>query len=117
MRIVVIDPRRTDTCELADLHLALLPGTDVALFHGILHILLWEDWIDRSFIAEHTEGFADLKELVRDYTPTAVADICGIDRADLQRCAEWIGTVRRASFRSGAWGSTSPAPAAPRTAH
>ncbi|MFO6384907.1 molybdopterin-dependent oxidoreductase, partial [Pseudomonas aeruginosa] len=44
MRIVVIDPRRTDTCELADLHLALLPGTDVALFHGILHILLWEDW-------------------------------------------------------------------------
>ncbi|MEA1157322.1 molybdopterin-dependent oxidoreductase, partial [Klebsiella pneumoniae] len=37
MRIVVIDPRRTDTCELADLHLALLPGTDVALFHGILH--------------------------------------------------------------------------------
>lgn len=95
MRIVVIDPRRTDTCELADLHLALLPGTDVALFHGILHILLWEDWIDRSFIAEHTEGFADLKELVRDYTPAAVADICGIDRADLQRCAEWIGRSPR----------------------
>lgn len=92
---MVIDPRRTDTCELADLHLALLPGTDVALFHGILHILLWEDWIDRSFIAEHTEGFADLKELVRDYTPAAVADICGIDRADLQRCAEWIGRSPR----------------------
>ncbi|MEG6815403.1 nitrate reductase, partial [Pseudomonas aeruginosa] len=79
---------RTDTCELADLHLALLPGTDVALFHGILHILFWEDWIDRSFIAEHPEGFADLKELVCDYTPTTVADICGIDRAELPRCAE-----------------------------
>ncbi|TBW09404.1 nitrate reductase [Azotobacter chroococcum subsp. isscasi] len=91
MKIIVVDPRRTDTCELADLHLAILPGTDVALFHGILHILLWEGWIDRAFIDAHTEGFDALKKLVRDYSPAAVADICGISVDSLQSCAELIG--------------------------
>ncbi|THG84455.1 nitrate reductase [Pseudomonas sp. A-1] len=91
MKIIVVDPRRTDTCELADLHLAILPGTDVALCHGILHILLWEGWIDRAWIDAHTEGFDALKKLVRDYTPAAVADICGISIDNLQLCAELIG--------------------------
>ncbi|WKN24213.1 nitrate reductase [Azotobacter vinelandii] len=91
MKIIVVDPRRTDTCELADLHLAILPGTDVALFHGILHILLWEGWIDRAWIEAHTEGFDELKKLVRDYSPAAVADICGISVGSLQTCAELIG--------------------------
>lgn len=91
MKIIVVDPRRTDTCELADLHLAILPGSDVALCHGILHILLWEGWIDRAFIDTHTEGFDALKALVRDYTPAAVADICGISVENLQSCAELIG--------------------------
>ncbi|QMV61239.1 molybdopterin-dependent oxidoreductase [Pseudomonas berkeleyensis] len=91
MKVIVIDPRRTDTCDLADLHLAILPGTDVALFHGILHVLLWEGWIDRAYIDAHTEGFEALKALVRDYTPAAVAEICGIDCQALQACAQWIG--------------------------
>lgn len=91
MKLIVIDPRRTDTAEQADLHLAILPGTDVALLHGILHILLWEGWVDRAFIDAHTEGMAELKGLVRDYGPLAVAQICGIAVDDLQRCAEWIG--------------------------
>ena len=92
MKIIVIDPRRTDTCDLADLHLAIAPGSDVALFHGILHLLLWEDWIDRSFIESHTVGLADLKNLVRDYTPGLVAQLCEISVEQLQQCAEWIGT-------------------------
>lgn len=91
MKIIVVDPRRTDTCDLADLHLAILPGTDVALFHGILHILMWEGWIDHAYITANTEGFEALKSLVREFTPTAVADICGIAQADLLRAAELIG--------------------------
>ncbi len=93
MQIIVVDPRRTDTCELADMHLAIQPGTDVALFHGILHILMWEGWIDRQFIDQHTEGFDALKSLVRDFTPQMVADLCGINVTDLQTCARWIGTT------------------------
>ncbi|MFJ3050901.1 molybdopterin-dependent oxidoreductase [Pseudomonas nitroreducens] len=91
MKLIVIDPRVTDTAEQADVHLAILPGTDVALFHGILHILLWEGWIDRDFIDAHTEGLEELKALVRDYGPLAVAEICGIAVDDLQRAAQWIG--------------------------
>lgn len=94
MKVVVIDPRRTDTCELADLHLAILPGTDVALFHGILHLLLWEDWIDRDFIQAHTDGLAELKRLVHDYTPQMVTQLCGISVEQLRLCAQWVGTSR-----------------------
>ncbi|MBU3055634.1 nitrate reductase [Pseudomonas indica] len=93
MKIIVVDPRRTDTCDLADLHLAIQPGTDVALFHGILHILMWEGWIDRRFIDAHTQGFDELKSLVRDYSPAMVAELCGMSLDDLQTCARMIGSA------------------------
>ncbi|WP_443199648.1 nitrate reductase [Pseudomonas sp. B392_1p] len=93
MRIIVVDPRRTDTCELADLHLAILPGTDVALFHGLLHLLLWEGWIDRAYIDAHTQGFDELKQLVRDYSPASVAGLCGISLEELQHCARLISSA------------------------
>jgi len=51
MKVIVADPRRTDTAELADLFLPLLPGSDGRLFHGLLPIMLWEGWIDASYIA------------------------------------------------------------------
>lgn len=92
-RIVVVDPRRTDTCQIADVHLAIKPGTDVALLHGILHILMWEGWINRTFIDAHTTGFTELQTLVRDYTPEAVARTCGIDQTDLQSVARMIGAA------------------------
>lgn len=92
-RIIVVDPRRTDTCEIADLHLAIEPGTDVALFHGILHIMLKEGWIDRAFIDTHTDGFDDLKNLVRDYSPAMTAQLCGISEDDLHSAAKLIGTA------------------------
>src|SRR5436190_7797891 len=90
LKIVVVDPRRTATAEIADLHLAIEPGTDVALFHGMLHVMLWEDGIDGDYIARHTTGFAALKELVRDYTPEKVAQICGIRVDDLVQAARWF---------------------------
>lgn len=92
MKVIVIDPRRTDTCGLADLHLAILPGTDVALFHGILHLLLREDRVDRDFIEAHTEGLAPLQDRVREYPPALVAQLCGISPEQLHQCAEWVGT-------------------------
>src|SRR4029453_18409421 len=49
MKLMGADPRRTDTAEVADLHLALLPGTDVALFNGMLHVMLWENLVDHGF--------------------------------------------------------------------
>src|SRR3990167_3982605 len=87
MKIVVADVRRTDTVELADLFLQIQPGTDVMLFHGMLHLMLWEGWTNPAFIAAHTSGFEDLKATVRDYTPDAVAQTCGIRKKDLLEAA------------------------------
>jgi assimilatory nitrate reductase catalytic subunit len=90
MRIVVVDPRRTETAEFADLHLAIQPGTDVALCHGMLHAIIWDDLIARDFIAQHTEGFEALKALVRDMTPQHAASLCGIKVEDLLQAARWF---------------------------
>ncbi len=92
LKIVVVDPRRTDTAQAADLHLAILPGTDVALFNGMLHVMLWEGLLDMAFINAHTNGFESLKNTVREYTPKMVSDICGIKEAEIITAAEWFGT-------------------------
>lgn len=91
MKIVVVDPRRTDTAQFADLYLPIQPGTDVALFNGILHLLLWDGMVDMSYINAHTEGFDALKTTVREYTPSMVAGICGIREEDLITAAKWFG--------------------------
>ncbi|WP_028241838.1 nitrate reductase [Stutzerimonas azotifigens] len=93
MKLIVIDPRRTDTAELADLHLAIRPGTDVALFHGLLHLLIAEERIDRAFIEAHTEGFDALEQLVREHTPAQVSALCGIDEDALRQAARLIGAA------------------------
>jgi assimilatory nitrate reductase catalytic subunit len=87
LKVIVADPRRTDTAREADLFLPILPGTDVALFNGMLHVILWEGLLDRNFISNHTEGFTELKHAVRDYTPKLVAEICGIPEHDLIEAA------------------------------
>ena len=91
MKIIVIDPRRTDTCAIADLHLAISPGTDVALFHALLNVLIWDELIDGNYIDQHTEGFAALKQRVHEFTPRSVQAICGVPAADIIQCARWFG--------------------------
>ncbi len=88
LKIIFCDPRRTDTAEIADLYLPIQPGTDVSLFNGMLHIMLWEGWTDNAWIAAHTNGFDELKATVRDYTPDLVADTCGIKKDDLFKAAQ-----------------------------
>ncbi len=89
-RLVVIDPRRTETAAQADLFLQIEPGSDIALHHGLLHILLWEGWVDRTFIDRHTEGFESLRDQVVEFTPKAVALRCGISQEDLHLAARWF---------------------------
>lgn len=90
LKLIVVDPRRTESAELADLHLQILPGTDVALMHGLLHACIWEGWLDADFMARHTQGFDELKALVRSSTPKEAARICGIREADLLTAARWF---------------------------
>jgi assimilatory nitrate reductase catalytic subunit len=90
LRVIVVDPRRTDTAREADLHLAILPGTDVALFNAMLHVMLWEGLVDQGYIDRHTEGFATLKATVREYAPETVATTCGVAAADIVQAARWF---------------------------
>ncbi len=92
MKIIYCDPRRTDTAEIADLYLPLQPGTDVALFNGMLHIMLWEGWTQAAYMAAHTTGFDALKATVRDYTPEMVTQLCGITKDALFEAARLFAT-------------------------
>ncbi|MEK8030504.1 molybdopterin-dependent oxidoreductase [Ideonella sp. DXS29W] len=89
---IVADPRRTETAESADLHLPLMPGSDVALYHGLLHLLLWEGLVDTGFIAQHTEGFDALRDRVRDHTPRETARLTGLAEDDIVTAARWFGS-------------------------
>ena len=89
LKVVCIDPRRTETARAADLHLPILPGTDVALFNAVLHWLMWEDATDNAYIAAHTEGFAELKAAVRECTPAWAARICGVNESQIVEFATW----------------------------
>ena len=93
-RLIVVDPRRTETAEVADLHLQLLPGSDVALHHALLHVMLWEGLVDAAFIAAHTRGFEALRDRVREFTPAHAARLTGLREADIVQAARWFaGTV------------------------
>src|SRR5690606_1747235 len=93
-RWLVVDPRRTATAAQADLHLAIQPGTDVTLFNGMLHHLVWEGLLDQAFIDSHTEGFDALKRALRDFDPRTAASVCGITVDNLTTAAEWFGRSR-----------------------
>ncbi len=90
LKTIVVDPRRTDTAREADLHLAILPGTDVALCNGMLHVLVWEGLCNAEYIRDHTEGFEAIRETVREYTPVAVSEICGVPAGDIVKAAKWF---------------------------
>ncbi len=94
---IVVDPRRTETAAAADLHLQIAPGTDITLFHGLAHLLLWEGLVDTAFVAAHTNGFDAYRSLVREHTPRDVARACGIDEAALVQAARWFGGVDHAA--------------------
>lgn len=98
MKVVVIDPRRTDTASIADLYLPILPGTDVALFHAMLNVLVWEDLIDRDYIDAHTEGFIALKERIHEFTPREAAQVCGVPAEDIVKAARWFGRSNKAAL-------------------
>ncbi|BCK88477.1 nitrate reductase [Sideroxyarcus emersonii] len=84
MWVVVIDPRRTPTCDIADLHLAIAPGSDAHLFNGLLNFIRREDALDLAYIEAHVEGFAAAFEAARAAgSIPKVAQVCGIPEAEV----------------------------------
>jgi assimilatory nitrate reductase catalytic subunit len=83
MKVVCIDPRRTETARAADIHIPILPGTDVALFNAVMHWLIWEDATASEYIAAHTEGFTELRASVRECSPAWAARVCGVNESQI----------------------------------
>ncbi|MGZ5620653.1 MAG: molybdopterin-dependent oxidoreductase [Methylobacter sp.] len=89
LKIVVIDPRRTASCDIADLHLALASGSDASLFNGLLHFLNEQNAQDSAYIKAHTEGFTDaLNAAAIDIEQVAKA--CRLNKDDLHRFYQWF---------------------------
>ncbi len=95
-RLVVVDPRRTATAESADLHLQPVPGTDMTLAHGLVHVLVAEGLVDEAYVAERTTGFDDLRRLVTGYWPERVERVTGVPADDVRAAARLLGQARRA---------------------
>src|SRR5690606_3386612 len=97
MKIVVIDPRRTATCDIADLHLAIRPGTDAVLFNTLLVYLADSGQLDEDFIACHTDGFDAALEQARSDCQSLLqsADTLDVDAASLLQFFQWFARTPR----------------------
>jgi anaerobic selenocysteine-containing dehydrogenase len=95
LKLIVIDPRRTETAQFADLFLQPLPGEDVSIAAGLLHLILGEGWHDREFCAHYVEGLDGLQGAVRPFTPDYVEKRSGVPAADLRRAAEMFAREAR----------------------
>ncbi len=94
LKIIVSDPRVTQTCALADLHLQVNPGTDITLHHAIGRCLIEEGQIDEFFIEAHTEGFRAYCESVFMRSIEEAAEICGVSEEDIRLAASMIGNAK-----------------------
>lgn len=84
LQVVVVDPRRTATCDIAELHLAIAPGSDAYLFNGLLNHLRREDALDLAYVEAHVEGFAVAFEAARALSSIPkVAHVCGVAETQL----------------------------------
>ncbi len=96
MRIVLIDPRRTMTADIADMHLAVRPDGDVALFTGLLAWLADHDRLDRAFIAAHTNGFDDALAVAKAISLDEIADQTGVPADELRAFYTLFARTERA---------------------
>ena len=91
VRVIVVDPRRTPTAAGAHLHLAIRPGTDVALLNAMLHVMISQGWINERFIYGHTENWESARDAAEAWTPGRAAKVCGITEPEIHRAAFWFG--------------------------
>lgn len=89
-KIIVIDPRRTDSAAMADLHLQIIPGTDIVLCHAIAKILIEKGYTDSDFIKNHTENYQLYKDLVLSSSLEKASKLCGISISDMKLAADII---------------------------
>jgi len=97
-KLIVIDPREIDLVKYADIWLRQKPGTDVAVFNGLMNVIIAEGLYAKEYVADRTEGFDALKAVVAKYTPSYVEKISGVPTEDLKKAARMYAKAKRASI-------------------
>jgi anaerobic selenocysteine-containing dehydrogenase len=100
-RLIVIDPRRTETARKAHVHLQCIPGEDPTIIAGLIHLVIANGWVNQHFIELNTRGLDDLERAVARFTPDYVAHRAGVSEVDLYEAASIIGHARSGDFGSG----------------
>ncbi|MDQ2719891.1 MAG: molybdopterin-dependent oxidoreductase [Bacteroidota bacterium] len=92
VKIIVVDPRKTQTAAMANLHLQINPGTDVVLYNAIARGLIENGFINNDFIQQHTDGFEALQKMIMKRSLREAATICGVKFTDIYRAVKYIGS-------------------------
>jgi formate dehydrogenase alpha subunit len=98
IKLIVADPRDIGLAKLADIHLTQNPGSDTALLMGMQHIIIKNNWHNKEFIAERTEGWDEYVKSLEFYTPEKVSELCGISVEDLNATAKLYATAGRGAI-------------------
>lgn len=97
-KLIVVDPRKIELAEMADMWLRIEPGTDVALINGLIHVIIKEGLYDKKFVKERTEGFESLVEVVKNYTPEKVSKITKVSIEDIVKAARMYASNDRGAI-------------------
>jgi anaerobic selenocysteine-containing dehydrogenase len=108
LKLIVVDPRRTETARFADLHLQIRPGEDVTLFAGLIRLILQSDSHDAGFCARFVDGLEALRRAVAPFTPQYVEARAGVPATQLQTAANWLGNGKRVHCGSATGPSMGP---------
>lgn len=100
-KIIVCDPRKIETARIADMHIALKNGSNIALLNAMGHVIIEEKLYDQAFVASRTEGFEEYSKIVEGYTPESVEDITGVSAQDIRQAARMYATAKSAAILWG----------------
>lgn len=110
VKVIVLDPRRTPTARIADLHITFTPGTDLAILNAMAHVMVAEGMADEDFVKTHVvfgegketgKSWEDYKAFLADYTPEKAAALSGAAKDDIVQAARWFG--RRGAAAMSMW--------------
>ncbi len=100
-RVICIDPRRTETADKCDEHLALMPGTDAALAFALMHQLISHDWLDHDYLERYTQGWPALRSRALEWPAERASTVCGVPIEQIHALAHAYGTSKPAAIRLG----------------
>ncbi|VEA14137.1 Formate dehydrogenase H, selenocysteine-containing [Salmonella enterica subsp. enterica] len=106
-KIIVCDPRKIETARIADMHIALKNGSNIALLNAMGHVIIEENLYDQAFVASRTEGFEEYRKIVEGYTPESVEEITGRERTGKSVRRRGCMPARKAQRSCGGWASPS----------